>query len=401
MRNLLTTIEQKDSRPWICAVSLLLIAYPMWLWNVDYQTIVLFAEYILFYYAYRYLSWSKSGMMNIIAFALQLMIIAINSGAFQKNINGVILYFISAIAFIPIFFSPPEFWRKILDCFIKLLGVLLIFALAEHLLFVFSGVHLVRASYSECQANPDRMYEVYLFNVYLLNVDSISIGGFKRFFAFFNEPGELGTFVAALLFTQRLDLKKWYNIVFLISGLLSFSMAFIIAIAIWYILYGSFKEKNVSLILSLVVFTYFYNNEILYNFVFRRFELGEDMMFYRENMKFNEWVSGVHLEDYLFLPYQNRSLLEYATTWRWAFIFYGVVPCVAYLLALVLSRIKSVHSMKDITIGIVLVLIIFVQRPFLQSYIYVLLMVSVFLYFGSSNNQAKNIRSCSKTFLQK
>ena len=54
-----------------------------------------------------------------------------------------------------------------------------------------------------------------------------------------------------------------------------------------------------------------------------------------------------------------------------------------------LSKVKFVHGKNDIAIGIVLVFIFFVQRPFIQSYIYVLLMISVFLYFGSSNKQAK------------
>ncbi|MBR3730773.1 MAG: hypothetical protein IKN08_07670 [Bacteroidales bacterium] len=374
-------VSKTDRKSWICAVLLLVSTYPMWFWRVDY-IVVPFATIVLFLFAISDLTRSKYRMVSIIAFALQLMILAINSNVFSKNISGVVFYLIGAIGFIPIFFSTPDFWRKIFDCFIKLLGVLLAMALVEHLLFAFGGVHLVSVSNSECQANPGRMYDTYLFNVYLQHTIG-KFGTFNRFYAFFNEPGELGTFMVALLFIQRFDLKKWYNIVFLVSGLLSFSMAFYIALMAWYVFFGNVKRKVVFIIIAFAVFTYLYNNEIIYELVFSRLELEEDIITHRENAAFNNWVSSVRLEDYLFHPYQNRATLEYATTWKWAFIFYGAVPCVLYLLALVFSRIRKDHSLKDIGIGIALVAIIFVQRPFISSFFYVLMMVSPFLYFSS------------------
>lgn len=373
--------RRNKKSPWICAVLLLVSAYPMWLWRVDFS-IVSVATFILFLFAINDLIRSKNKMMSIIAFVLQLMILAISSNVFSKNISGVIFFLIGAMGFIPIFFSTPDFWRKIFNCFVKLLGVLLAIALVEHLLYAFGGINLVSASNSECPANPGRMYDMYLFNVYLKQTIGL-YGSFNRFYAFFNEPGELGTFMVALLFIQRFDLKKWYNIVFLVSGLLSFSMAFYVSLIAWYVFFGNVKRKVFFVIIALAAFTYLYNNEIMYQLVFSRLELEEEMLTYRENAAFNTWVSGVHLNEYLFFPYQNRALIEYATTWKWAFIFYGAVPCIVYLLSLVISRIRSDHSLKDIGIGVTLVAIVFVQRPFINSFFYVLMMVSPFLYFSS------------------
>jgi hypothetical protein len=232
------------------------------------------------------------------------------------------------------------------------------------------------------------MYDMYFFNVYLQHTFG-EYGTFNRFYAFFNEPGELGTFMVALLYIQRFDLKKWYNVVFLVSGILSFSMAFYVSLMAWYVFFGNVKRKLVFIIIALAAFTYLYNNEIVYQLVFSRLELEEEMLTYRENAAFNNWVSGVHLNDYLFHPYQNRNLIEYATTWKWAFIFYGAVPCIVYLLSLVFSKIRSDHSLKDIGIGVALVAIVFVQRPFISSFFYVLMMVSPFLYFSSKTAVVK------------
>lgn len=57
-----------------------------------------------------------------------------------------------------------------------------------------------------------------------------------RFNGFFNEPGWFGTWVAFYLCADDLNLKKIENIILIIAGTLTFSLAFVMLLVIYYIL---------------------------------------------------------------------------------------------------------------------------------------------------------------------
>lgn len=65
-------------------------------------------------------------------------------------------------------------------------------------------------------------------------LSNISIFDIVRFNGFFDEPGYYGTFAAFLLCADKLNLKKIDNIILLVGGLLSLSLAFVLLLIIYY-----------------------------------------------------------------------------------------------------------------------------------------------------------------------
>ena len=244
----------------------------------------------------------------------------------------------------------------------------------------FFGIRLTSPSEYYCPLNfrEDRIYYGYFFNVYLQH----SFGFFNRFFAFYDEPGIVGNIMMVLLYIQKFDLKKWYNLVFLISGLLSFSLAFYIALIVYYVIFGKFRIKIAFVIVASILVYYFYSNEYIYNLVFGRlsFEDGNLAGYNRESVVFQNWFYTISWKDYLFWGYQPKGDVVYAASWQWAFALWGIVPSILYLISIVNCRIRSTSDKSTILSGLALVVIIWIQRPFIYMYLYVLLLMLPFMY---------------------
>lgn len=82
-------------------------------------------------------------------------------------------------------------------------------------------------------------------------------GSSVRLCGIFNEPGYLGTFIALILCIEDMNIKKKENIILLIAGFLSFSMAFAMLIFIYLIMKFSRKPKTLIL-LVVVILLYFF-----------------------------------------------------------------------------------------------------------------------------------------------
>ena len=363
---------------WICAILLLLISQPFWTWDkVEFVSIVV--PLLLLMFAFGDIQKSKFGFWAVIAWIFQLFILSF----FNKstNINGILFLLIKWIGFASIFLCSASFIRNCMECFNRIIAILLLFAIIEHLLICFLGISLVTPSVRS-QFDSGRTFNVYLLNTYL-QYDNDNFFIFRRFAAFYEEPGVVGNIMMVLLYAQRFDLRKWYNIVFLISGILSFSLAFYIALIAYYIVFGSTKAKIAFSIVALLSVYYLYNNEYLYDVLFGRLviENGELAGYNRENLDFQNWFSGIRLQEYLFSGYQPREAVPFAASWQWAFALIGVVPSILYLIVLLMSRRKGVKRLNDLLKGLAIITIIWIQRPFVFLYFYVLMMVLPFIFY--------------------
>ena len=386
MKNQHVIKEQLDYRPWICAVLLFVISFPKWFWGGGTIVITL-ASYLLLFMAYNDIS--RNGRVRtagVIALFFQIIIVFVTNILPNTNVAGYVMSLIQGVGFATIFLCSPVFWKKIVDCFIRLLAVLLIFALVEHVMISFLELTIVNPITAQCPSNPDRDYDVFIFNVY----HEINFDFFNRFYAFYDEPGALGNIMMVLLYTQKFDLKKWYNVVLLISGLFSFSLAFYIALATYYILFGKEAAKIGFAIAAVLATYYFYDNEYIYYYVFGRleFENGQLSGYNRElHGGFQLWIKTKSVYDYLFWGYQPREAVAYAASWRWAFALYGIIPSLLYLLSISYYRAKGIVHREDILRGLVLMVVIWIQRPFIYQYIYVFLIVCPFIYYASDGKQ--------------
>lgn len=78
-----------------------------------------------------------------------------------------------------------------------------------------------------------------------------------RLCGLFNEPGYLGTVVAFFLCADDLKLDNWIDRIFLIAGILSFSLAFFVIIAI-YLFLKAYNKPKIMLIVGILLFTYLF-----------------------------------------------------------------------------------------------------------------------------------------------
>lgn len=76
----------------------------------------------------------------------------------------------------------------------------------------------------------------------------------SRLCGLFNEPGWFGTFLAFYLCQENLNFKKKYNWIVLLAGILTFSLAFILIIAIYYVI-SNFRDwrKWTGLVLLFII----------------------------------------------------------------------------------------------------------------------------------------------------
>ena len=391
MSNTIAIKKQDNIRPWICAVLLFVISYPMWFWSMS-QDVITVASLLLLFLAFDDISHNKK-KFGVGLFLLFLQIIFLGRYFILPNTNifGYIMVLIRGIGYATIFLCSVDFWKKTVDCFIKLLALLLIPALIEHVMVTFLGLSTINPGYAECPINPEREYDIYVFNAYL--VRTFDVASRLRFFAFFDEPGVLGNLVMVLLYIQKFNLRKWYNIVLLISGILTFSMAFYAAVAAYYIIFGNMKLKIAFVVVVLLATYYFYNNDDIYQLVFGRFEFedGELAGYNREiHTDFVPWLRRQQIVDYLFWGYSPRWVIPYAASWKWAFALYGIIPSLIYLFTLLFSHIRNMHRKDEVLLCLILVAIIWIQRPFIQLYFYAFLLAIPFIYFSDSSKKRIN-----------
>lgn len=389
MSNTIAIKKQDNARPWICAVLLFVISYPKWFWGMS-QDVITLASLLLLLFAFDDIVRNKRNWsLGIIALVLEIIFVFIALILPNTNAMGYILVFLRGIGCASIFLCSVHFWKSIVDCFIKLLGVLLIPTIIEHILIIFLDVQTITPYSSECPINPDRDYNIYIFNAYIDR--SVFLSSHIRFFSFYDEPGVIGNIMMVLLYIQKFNLKKWYNIVFLISGILSFSLAFYIAVATYYILFGNTKLKIAFVLVVVLASFYFYNNDLVYDLVFGRFEFENGSMsgYNREIHSDEEWFNNTPIKDYFFWGYQPKEKVPYAASWKWAFALYGIIPSLLFLFSIYWSRAKQLSNKRDILLCLVLMTVIWIQRPFIHLYLYAFLISIPFIYLSGSTKKSK------------
>lgn len=374
--------SRKEIKYWICAFLLFVISYPKWFWNMS-PYVMIWASYLLLIIAIGDINPKRQNIFCWIALLFQIVFVYVYYVLPDTNMNGRIMALLQGIGFASIFLCTSEFWKEVTDRFIKLLAVLLIPAIIEHVLVSYFSIPLHYYLIDECPINVGRGYFVFNFNVYTESAFSF----FNRFFSFYDEPGVLGNILMVLLYIQKFNLKKWYNIVFLVAGILTYSLAFCFALMIYYIILSSVRTRIVFILLVLI-FTYlFYGNEYLDQYVFGRliFEDGHMAGYNREKYNFDNWFDSLSVKDYLFTGYSYREKIVYAASWKWAFALYGIIPFILFVFSIILSQAKKIQNRKGWLLGIVLVIIIFIQRPFIHLYLYSYLLVLPFIYLAQSS----------------
>lgn len=127
--------------------------------------------------------------------------------------------------------------EKFLEVLTNILAVILSVSLFFFLLFQF-GIKLPSTRITATDSFYADFYNYYTFLI-------IGHSGlFTRFQSVFTEPGHLGMIMSLILYANGYNMKKWQNVIFLISLLWSFSLAAYLLLLLGLILHAAAKSKN-------------------------------------------------------------------------------------------------------------------------------------------------------------
>lgn len=163
-----------------------------------------------------------------------------------KNINGFVGDIFLYTIFILVLITSKQMQRDILNSITKWLSILLVLSIFTYFLALFSVISpldVIRPSYNH-------YYTSFLNYIFYVKINVMI--PYYRFNGPFVEPGHLGMICAILLYANNMDFKNKYNIILLVSLILSLSLAgyilFFIGFAFIYF------KKIKTLVISLIVF---------------------------------------------------------------------------------------------------------------------------------------------------
>ena len=208
-----------------------------------------------------------------------------------------------------------------------------------------------------------------------------------RFFGPFDEPGVVGTVSVFVLYCERYNMKKWYNLLIFIGAIFSFSFMFIAA-SLLYIVFAYIKKPSKAIFLVLLIASFYAVTKDIPQFkqaVYDRFEWDaaagkfEGDKRYGDSQK--EYIESIRGTSDYFFGDHGKSEGEFvgARSYMDAIIRFGFVFCFLYIVWFVaFARMKKLSWYHTFVFLAILLLNLY-QRPNFLSYSYMFLYTSFIL----------------------
>ncbi len=219
---------------------------------------------------------------------------------------------------------------------------------------------------------------------------------FSRLSAVYDEPGVVGTFAALFLIADDLRFKgRVRNIIILIGGILSFSMAFYIMVIIGIAIKSfnkGFLKFSITLIILIISFWGIISintDNIIINKFQKRFEFvdgslaGNNRETESFDYAFNEFIHGDPVK--IIFGYgkdasSKNPLMSSSSTYKILIYDFGIIGFIMIIIWILYSNLKLVGFNKICMPLLVVFIISIYQRPFVFNIPY------MFLLFGGYEN---------------
>jgi len=358
----------------LIAFLLILFMMPYWVWGVN----VLFFRIPFLLLSYMYVGLKSVKQKQLLAgFIVLISSIQIMKG---NNIFGLI----DGLCIAFIMFLQTDSLSKTYLYFTRLLSILLAGSLIV-LLLVTLGLPISSRILPPLNELKSGYYISFpLLLVYVEKGDSL-----LRFCAMFDEPGVVGTICSIILFIEGFNLKKFSNVVFFISGILTFSLFFYLGILVFLIV-RVFIRKNIKTtlytMLGIVVFFFVISSvAILRDSIGVRIQYDSTTHEIRGDNRASEelvhYIDVTRGSSHYFFGYPQKDVVYYSGSagYRNAILTYGVVFLAFYFLFMhtyikTYSKSNKVHYFYCISI---LILVLY-QRPGILAPEYLFLFACLF-----------------------
>lgn len=241
------------------------------------------------------------------------------------------------------------------------------------------------------EASKDHDYIHYPFLVmpnHLTNID------YFRFMSFYDEPGVVGTISGLLLLSRGVKIRDWLTYPVLISGLISLSLAFYIMLVVYILLISGLKTKFfITLVLfGIILLSYNYIEEYLNLYIFERLDFSNGKLSgnNRTSDSYDYFFSNfIRNDNNFFFGYGNnyaKSVNYGGASYKDIIVDNGILFFIAYILSF-LAFARTKLNNKALFIYIITFVCVFYQRPFIHTFVYLILLVLPI--FGIKYNNSK------------
>lgn len=268
-----------------------------------------------------------------------------------------------------------DFW----ETYTKIYAYIILVSFIIYLLVVFVSFPLHYDVIDPIAKTKNYGYRAYPF--LLISMTSEPIANL-RFHGVFDEPGVVGTISAIILLVEKFNLKKWTNIVLLVSGLFTFSF-FFVSISIFF-LFLNCRIKYIILIIGVFLFFYQFTKDdpALNQLIYSRFEFDQQRGIAannRSSVVFDyNYSSFLHSND-VFLGRGDGSVAEISngiSTYKAVIYERGIIYFTLAIVFFLLNALLKIKDKKNFILYCLLLLSSIYQRPDFFSPIFFFLYIT-------------------------
>lgn len=378
------------------AIGVLLVCYPYFIWGNTF-IFTLFCFLIQFGALLVTFKRTKrlqldSNFLFFIAFLFWVI--------FNQVFDGVIE--LQPLYFLPLLFLLIENRMKLVvfEYFIKLFALLLLISFVAYLFFCFG---FIEPSTEIIKLHDGRRYSYYFLNCIArteLQTPFYITTGFYRFYSFLDEPGYVGTLSVLILCAKKFNFKHYpYLIIYLISGLFTFSLAFYFTGVLFVVFYFNVFKRFFQISILFIVI-YFIAGNFIKAKVLDRISESETAITRQTGSyerRFNDFLNSSDL-------YIGRGLNKHSEgldsseggTANWTVLIYnfGIIGFVLYILFVFITY-KNISIIDKFSIVFLLIyLLTLYHRPNLLKIEYLVIFYGGLLAHRQKFNQKfKNERN--------
>lgn len=376
--------NRRDMQVWIAAFLMFLCANPYFLWHTPLVSVALTLLCIV---SFNYYTVKRDFILfGGLFFLIYAYYVVRSDFSFFGSL--------SVLFIVPFFFFKTDYVEDLYNKFILVLAALLIPSIIQYVLCTFVGI-----SFGYRIVPPYELEKLEMYRQYLFFVETDQFRLMPRFFAYFDEPGVLGTISGMILLSQKFNLKKWYNVVLLIAGILSISMAFFI-FAFAGLLLGRYKYKWVVVIgvigLVITLSQIDYLEPLFMRFTIEDNQLAGDN---RTSDFFDQWFSSFMQTPDVWTG-KGRGYAAYinegGSSYKNIIVDYGIIFFIIYITTFGLKALKEIGKSREVLLWMVLFLGCMYQRPSINRPEYVFVWLASIYFLANIKMKNKNEKRIGK-----
>ena len=374
-------LRKKNIIDWLLAILCFMLFQPFFLWGniiVYYIIYLLILVLLLSIWPIRRLNISNVNLFLILLYLYIASCYVIKPGGF------ILLILIYTIGFASLLLVDKLRLSSIFRKFTYVFLIFMIPAAVEYILVTYLGINTPSKTIMGNLSNPHENSTYYRHLFYVSEVFLNQGNNITRFYGVFDEPGVVGTICMVILFANKFNLHDKCNIIVLILGLMSLSLFFIVSIVAYCMILGNNKLRIVFIIIGLIFCSLLFKNEFVSSYLVNRIIANNgNLMIQRENYDFVDFYNNMSLFNLLF---GTSHVPSFSTTYKYMFVMCGIVPIFTFILLLFIKARNTLYYSKDILVYILIPIFVLSQRPFINSFCYLFLIITPLYIIANSES---------------